>query len=106
MPVSNTSRYVGLPIYNALDADGQHHPTVPIRLHAEPTLSGNFEHRLTGAETLEFLSWRYFGTSEFWWRIADMNPDQFPLDLEPGTAITIPSSTDFGLVVRERSFGS
>jgi hypothetical protein len=107
MPVSRTSRYVGLPVYRAADADGQSHATIPLRPSpngAAPT--GRYEHIITAPETLEYLAWRYYGVSEFWWRIADANPRIFPLDAATGAAVNVPTLGTSTVMVRERSFGS
>ena len=47
-------------------------------------------HTIRGRETLDALAHRYYGREDLWWRIADANPDVFPLDLRPGDVITIP----------------
>jgi hypothetical protein len=76
-------------------------PTTPPPLATRP----NYHHRVTGAEDIEYLAWRFFNASDLWWRIADANPVRFPLDLRPGDAIEIPSNDDFGRIVsRERRF--
>lgn len=105
MPVSSLSRYARLTAYNAPAADGKVYSTLPLRPQPETAIAGSTQHIIKAPETLEFLSWRYFGTSELWWRIADMNPLIFPLDLETGTSVTIPRTSDFGIFLRERSFG-
>jgi hypothetical protein len=106
MPVANSSRYAGLTVYSAPRANGKSHPTIPLRPQPAPSSEGSFRHIVTGAETLESLAWRYFSVSEFWWRIADLNPLVFPLDIRTGTAVTTPSGSQFGTFIRERSFGA
>jgi hypothetical protein len=105
MPVSSTSRYAGLSPYNAPGVDGKSYSTIPLRPQFTPTVAGSFRHIVTSPETLEYLSWRYFGVSEFWWKIADSNALVFPLDIPNGAAVNIPRGSDFGLFLRERSFG-
>jgi hypothetical protein len=106
MTVSLTSRYRPLGVVEAAGADGRLHPTVPIRrLDQSTALPGAYKHRVTGAEDIEYLSWRLFGASDAWWRIADANPVRFPLDLRPGDAVAMPSKEEFGRIVdRSRVF--
>jgi hypothetical protein len=105
MPLRITSRYRTLGVHEAPDASGMVHPTVPIRRHEpQPGQTVTYQHRVTGAEDIEYLAWRFLGDGESWWRIADENPVRFPLDLRPGDAVAIASREDVGLVVRERSF--
>jgi nucleoid-associated protein YgaU len=105
MPVVNTSRYFGLPIYNATVADGTSAPTVPAR---PPTPPGPgvmlYRHRVTAPETLESIAFRYYGSSDAWWRIAEANDIFFLTDLPAGTLLNIPAAGDIGRVVRRRRF--
>ncbi|WP_046733774.1 hypothetical protein [Streptomyces humi] len=105
MSVSISSRYQQAAVHPAVDAGGTPRATVAIRRHTPPADGAvAYEHRVTGAEDLEYLSWRYFGDSEVWWRIADANPVAFPLDLRPGAAVAVPASQDVGVVNRDRVF--
>ena len=47
-------------------------------------------HTVVGAETVDFLAWRYYGREDLWWRIADANPGLRPFALTPGQTIAIP----------------
>ena len=105
MPVSLRSRYAATPSASATAADGKTRPTIGTRLVAPlPVGTVTYQHVLSGAESLESLAFRYFGSSAAWWRIADANSPLFPLDLQTGTAISIPSVTDVGRIERSRSF--
>ncbi len=105
MPVSITSRYTNAPIYDATDAQGESHPTVAIRPSTPPAPGTTlYQHILIGAETMEYLAWRYYGSSSSWWRIAEANPLVFPLDPPAGAAIAIPSAGDVGRIERTRRF--
>jgi hypothetical protein len=105
MPVSLQSRYAGLATFEAAGADQKRRPTVAIR-PPTPPLPGAplYRHLVTGAETIEYLAWRYYGASEQWWRIAEANPLAFPLDVESATYLSIPGSGDVGRVERTRNF--
>ena len=105
MPIPLTSRYHGTPIYPARDAHGETHPTVGIRPSTPPEPGTPlFRHRVTGVESLEYLAWRYYGTSDAWWRIAEANALVFPLDLKPGATVALPAPEDLGEVKRTRRF--
>jgi hypothetical protein len=107
MPTIITSRYHGSSVYDATDAKQVSHATVAIRPPTPPAPGTTmYSHLVSGVETLEYLAWRYYGSSQLWWRIAEANGLQFPLDLTPGMSISIPAVSDLGTVVRNRSFGS
>lgn len=105
MPVSLTSRYANLPVYDAVDASGVTHPTIAIRPSTALTPgSVSAQRTLVGTETVEYLAWQYYHSSTAWWRIAEANPLIFPLDLTSGTSLTVPAPGDIGLIERTRSF--
>ena|SRR5579859_4148637 len=105
MAVSNTSRYFGLAVYQATDAQQVSHPTVAIRPAPTPQPNITFYRQpVTGVDTLEYLAWRQYGSSDAWWRIADANDLIFPLDLAPGMTLNIPAPGDVGRIVRTRRF--
>lgn len=93
MAVSITSRYRRLDVYPATDATGTTHPTVPIRrTPARVADDGGYQHRITGADNIEYLAWHYLGSSEEWWRLADAGPAVFPLSLRPGDVVAVPGA--------------
>lgn len=103
MPVSSRSRYAQQPVHRVEDASGEEHEAISIRPPpVPPGPSGATQHQVSGLESLEYLGWRYFGSSESWWRIADANPLAFPLDLFPGAKVSIPATADAGRVQRTR----
>jgi hypothetical protein len=105
MPISNTSRYFGLDVYEAQDAHQASHSTVAIRPTVPlPKDTTFYRHPITGVENIEYLAWRYYGSSDSWWRIAEANEIVFPLDLEPGMTLNIPAPGDVGRIVRTRRF--
>ena len=104
MPIELDSRYSGLPVYEAKDGKGMIHPTVAIRPSTTLRIVDMRQHQMKGVETLEFLAWRYYGSSETWWRIADNLPLVFPLDINSGDIVPIPSSAEIGSFERTRRF--
>jgi hypothetical protein len=103
MAVPITSRYWGGPVYTATDAAGTPQATMAIRRHT-PSTAAVYQHVVTGVEDVEYLAWRFYGTSDSWWIIADANPLAFPLDLGPGDRIDVPTSAQPGQISRARSF--
>ena len=101
MPVPINSRYATLPTYDAPSADGTAHPTIGLR-PPPPGTGGPFEHRVVGGETIESIAHRYLGSSDAWWRLADLNPHVFPMDLVPGQMVAIPTGSEVGRVTRTR----
>lgn len=105
MPVSLTSRYTGVPVQDVTNAQGEVHPTIMVRPFTPPGPDTTlYRHTLVGLETIEYLAWRFYGSSSDWWRIAEANPLVFPLDLSSGMVVAIPSPTDVGRIERTRSF--
>lgn len=103
MPVTSVSRHHLLPVGRPLDPAGIPHDAIGLR-PPPPAPSGIVQHQITALENLEYLAWRYFGSSEAWWRIADANPTVFPLDLTPGRRVALPAGADTGRVERTRRF--
>lgn len=104
MPVGQGSRYHGLETYEAADADGRPQATTAIRPPPPPTDALAYSHVLVAGESLEYLAWRYYGSSTTWWRLADQGPVVFPLDVTPGAVVPIPSTDGFGRAERTRKF--
>lgn len=106
MTVPIASRYRLLGVLQAPGRDGVVRPTVPIRRHdpVAPASASPYRHRVTGVEDIEYLAWRFGGSSEEWWRIADANPLAFPLDLRPGNAVTLPAGGGASAPSRGRRF--
>lgn len=103
MPVASTSRYAGLPVIEAPDAQGTTHPSIAIRpLPANPAVA--YQRTIAALDTLETLSFSTYHSSVAWWRIADVNPPVYPLDWRPGDVVALPSNVNAGRVVRTRRF--
>ncbi len=48
-------------------------------------------HTVVDGDRLDLLSERYLGRAELWWVIADYNETEWPIELQPGIALRIPS---------------
>lgn len=105
MPIGTRSRYQGVPIIEAKDSKGVSHPTIGMRLLGpQDPLAIHFRHTVAGIQPLEYLAFKYFGASEIWWRVADANGAQFPLEWNTGDVVNIPATEEVGRVIRTRRF--
>ncbi len=103
MPAGNRSRYYNLPVNRVTSPEGDTTEAIAVRPPPEPAGPSNTtNHLVTGLESIEYLAWRYFGQSDRWWRIADVNPNVFPLDQFPGAKLAIPASAEVGKTMRTR----
>jgi nucleoid-associated protein YgaU len=48
-------------------------------------------HEVIAGERLDQLAYKYLGDPRLWWVIVEANDIAWPLDLEPGTVLRIPS---------------
>jgi len=49
-------------------------------------------HTVVEGDRVDLLAHRYLGRADLWWVICDYNGIFFPLELEPGTVLRIPST--------------
>jgi len=85
--IGKDSRYASCVLYR--DGDGESLGTRQ-RIDATPRYDDRF-HTVTDGERLDIIAHRYLGDAKLWWIICDYNDLFFPLDLEPGTVLRIPS---------------
>ena len=52
--------------------------------------TGSIQHLVTDTDRIDLLSFRYYGTVDFWWWILDKNPGVDPLRLPVGQYLWIP----------------
>lgn len=48
-------------------------------------------HTVVEGDRIDLITYRYLGRAELWWIICDYNDIFFPLEVEPGTVLRIPS---------------
>jgi nucleoid-associated protein YgaU len=48
-------------------------------------------HTVVDGDRLDLLAHRYLGRADMWWIICDYNDIFFPMELEPGSVLRIPS---------------
>jgi hypothetical protein len=92
MPVFRGSRYENVKFTGILGEDGK----VRKFLHAREPLNpqevrGPFTLlAFQRGDELDAITHRAAGKSRLWWVLADINDIFFPLDIEPGTELTVP----------------
>ena len=104
MPVKPESRYAKLPSYEIVGPDGSPRKVLGIPWKKNPQPSESIRHRLRQRDDIDLLSFRFYGDERLWWRILDANPLVYPLDLEPGTMLEIPTRESTKPVTRARKF--
>ena len=85
--IGKNSRYATSILY--LDGSEEFLGTRPM-IDTSPRHDDRF-HTVTDGERLDILAHRYLGGADLWWIICDYNDIFFPLELEPGTVLRIPS---------------
>jgi hypothetical protein len=104
MPVTVFSRYFDRPAIKAPGPAGEGLVTsLSLRLPEETeTFPDSIIHTVVGDETLDMLSFRYYGREDLWWRIVDANDLRPPVGLgldsvesrifrlQPGDRLVIP----------------
>lgn len=85
--IGKDSRYASCVLYRDADGDSL---GVRQRIKATPRHDDRF-HTVTDGERLDILAHRYLGDANLWWIICDYNDLFFPLELEPGMVLRIPS---------------
>ena len=85
--IGKRSRYAGC----SLVREGtQEYLGTPPPLEIPPRPDDRF-HDVVAGERLDQLAYRYLSDPKLWWVIAEVNDIAWPLDLEPGTVLRIPS---------------
>ena len=92
MAIYKNSRYANTPTYYPF-GDGK--KVFDIRLRPPTNKRDVVYHTWTDADTLDFLAYQKYGTSELWWVIMDANPQyQCEMDIKAGDIIIIPSANE------------
>lgn len=85
------SRYADGNIFKALNP--QNNQTAVTVFRTWPTLVANyFIYEWVETDRLDILAWKFFGSSAYWWKILDANPEIADCtSISPGTQLRIPS---------------
>jgi hypothetical protein len=81
------SRYATCVLY--VDGQDEFLGTRP-RIDTSPQPDDVF-HTVIEGERIDLIAYRYLGRADLWWIICDYNDIFFPLELETGTVLRIPS---------------
>jgi hypothetical protein len=58
-----------------------------------PTLGSYSFYQVVEGDRMDTLAWRFFSNVNYWWKLADANPEVFyPETLTPGSILRIPAS--------------
>ena len=60
------------------------------RIDTTPRFDDVF-HTVIEGDRADLIAWRYFARPELWWVVCDYNDLFFPLELEVGTVLRMPS---------------
>ncbi len=86
--INESSRYANCVLY----VDGtDEFIGVRQRIDTSPELDDIF-HTVQEGDRIDLLAYRYLGDPTLWWVICDYNYIFFPLDLELGSVLRIPSA--------------
>ncbi len=85
--ISKDSRYVSCILYRDSEGDsfGNRH-----RVDTTPRYDDQF-HTVIDGDRIDMLAYHYLGDATLWWIICDYNEIFFPLGLEMGQVLRIPS---------------
>ncbi|MDH6464723.1 LysM domain-containing protein [Micromonospora purpureochromogenes] len=103
MPSPQASRFAGLPILEVVAPDGARRHVLGLRLRATDQ-AGSETHRVRQGESIDLIARRRLGDEQLWWRVLDVNPLRYPLDLTPGEQLRLPDPGQATRATRARSF--
>lgn len=85
--IGSDSRYAACVLY----VDGKEESLgtrLPIDISSR---SDDTFHTMVEGDRIDLIAYRYLGSIGLWWVICDYNDIFFPLELEPGTVLRVPS---------------
>ena len=85
--IGRDSRYAGCILYR--DSAGEYIGRRE-RIDTTPRYDDRL-HTVIEGDRIDLLAYRYLGDACLWWIICDYNDIFFPLELQPGTDLRIPS---------------
>ena len=85
--IGKNSRYAGSILIR--DADGNTLGTRQ-RIDTKPRYDDRF-HTVIDGDRIDLIAHRYLGDARLWWIVADYNDLFFPLELETGAVLRLPS---------------
>lgn len=104
MAVRADSRYAGLALKKTAGPSGEPRLTLELRLKRPRHEGLLLQHRVVQGETIDLLARRFLGDERLGWRILDVNPAVYPLDIGAGDIVNIPAPAAATRSVRARRF--
>ena len=104
MPVKPDSRYAKSPIYEAVGPDGKPRRALGILWRSYGSSNDGHSHQLRRRDDIDLLARRNLNNERLWWKILDVNPLVYPLDLGPGDVVEVPSTGSNEPTTRARRF--
>lgn len=90
--ITADSRYVTATITTAVGPDGETRQEMRVASPRSKIITFTF-YRVVDGERIDTIAKAHYGRAEFWWMIADANPEVTDwFDLEPGTILRVPSA--------------
>jgi hypothetical protein len=103
MPVSPNSRFAALPVLEVTAPDGSRRHVIGLGLHGTGS-AGDQIHQVRHGEAIDLIAVRLLGDEQLWWRILDVNPAGYPLDLAAGDVLRLPDPAPATRANRARTF--
>jgi hypothetical protein len=105
MPVKPDSRFANLPVLQVVAPDGSVRQAISLRL-ARLQRSDRVirQHRVTQGEQVDLIAQKVLRAEHLWWRILDVNPLIYPLDVQPGDLLDLPDPGPATRTTRARRF--
>lgn len=92
MGIYRGSRYRFSDLIQSTDSDGDVNGVFTLRQMDNEVPQGSIAYTTQTEDSFESLAYKYYGDSNKWYVIADVNPSVFwPLDLDSGELIYVPS---------------
>jgi nucleoid-associated protein YgaU len=104
MPVTPDSRYAKLPLLEVTAPDGSRRNVVGLRLESQTKDVQTSAYRVRSGDTVDFLARKFYGDEHLWWKILDANPAVYPLDIQAGDVLDLPTPGGATTVTRARRF--
>ncbi len=104
MPVKPDSRFADLPVLRVLAPDGTFRQVIALRIEPPTDNSNLNRHLIIQGEAIDLLAQRFYADEGLWWRILDVNPEVYPLDIQAGDVLNLPDPGPATRITRARRF--
>lgn len=104
MPVKPDSRFANLPVIAVTTPDGSQRNVIELRLQGQVLSAPTTAYRVRDGDSPDFIARKFLGDEHLWWRILDVNPEVYPLDIKAGDALELPKQGSATTISRARRF--